>query len=85
MYKLAVDRTSRGFDHHRALKAWGWTYPLKALITSLVHEWRIYRSIEQLRAFDDHMLKDIGVTRLEIDTVVRYGRDCDETRRRGGL
>jgi uncharacterized protein YjiS (DUF1127 family) len=51
----------------------------------LVHEWRIHRSIEQLRGFDDHMLKDIGLTRMEIEAVVRHGRYCDETRRRGWL
>jgi uncharacterized protein YjiS (DUF1127 family) len=85
MYKLAVDNTSRESGHHRSLTGWGWTYPLGAAVTWLVHEWRIHRSIEQLRGFDDHMLKDIGLTRMEIEAVVRHGRHCDETRRRGWL
>jgi uncharacterized protein YjiS (DUF1127 family) len=85
MYKLSVDITSRGSEHRRSLTGLGWTYLLKAVVIWLVHEWRIHRSIEQLRGFDDHMLKDIGLTRMEIEAVVRHGRDCDEMRRRGWL
>jgi uncharacterized protein YjiS (DUF1127 family) len=31
--------------------------------------------MRQLRAMDDHMLKDIGLTRLDVGSAVRYGRD----------
>jgi uncharacterized protein YjiS (DUF1127 family) len=36
---------------------------------------RIRRDVRQPRAMDDHMLKDIGLTRAEIGGAVRYGRD----------
>jgi uncharacterized protein YjiS (DUF1127 family) len=32
------------------------------------------QAIRELRAFDDRMLRDIGVTRSEIEHVVQYGR-----------
>jgi uncharacterized protein YjiS (DUF1127 family) len=38
-------------------------------------ELRIRRDMRQLRAMDDHMLKDIGLTRADIGSAVRYGRD----------
>jgi hypothetical protein len=31
--------------------------------------------VRQLAAMDDHMLKDIGLRRGEIEYCVRYGRD----------
>jgi len=85
MYKLAVDNTYRGSGHHRSRPGRGWAYPLRAAVTWLIHEWRVHRSIQQLRGLDDHMLKDIGLTRMEIEAVVRFGRPCDEARWRGWL
>jgi uncharacterized protein YjiS (DUF1127 family) len=38
-------------------------------------ELRIRRDLRQLRAMDDHMLKDIGLTRAEIGSALRYGGD----------
>jgi uncharacterized protein YjiS (DUF1127 family) len=38
-------------------------------------ELRIRRDLRQLRAMDDHMLKDVGLTRADIGTAVRYGGD----------
>lgn len=85
MYKPAVDNDSRGSERHHSLTGWGWTYRLRTMVIWVVREWRIHRSIEQLRGFNDRMLKDIGLTRMEIETVLRHGRNCDETRRRGWL
>jgi uncharacterized protein YjiS (DUF1127 family) len=31
--------------------------------------------MRQLRAMDESMLKDIGLTRADVGTAVRYGRD----------
>ena len=38
-------------------------------------ELRIRRDTRELMAMSDHMLKDIGLTRAEIGSAVRYGRD----------
>jgi uncharacterized protein YjiS (DUF1127 family) len=47
-----------------------------ALVTAAVaDELRIRRDMRELRAMDDAMLNDIGLTRAEIGTAVRYGRD----------
>jgi uncharacterized protein YjiS (DUF1127 family) len=47
-----------------------------ALVTAAVaDELRIRRDMRELRAMDDAMLNDIGLTRADIGTAVRYGRD----------
>ena len=43
---------------------------LEAIATS-----RMRRAARELQMLDDHLLKDIGITRTEIDSVVRYGRE----------
>ena len=45
------------------------------LIAVIADELRIRRDMRQLAAMDDHMLKDIGLRRSEIEYCVRYGRD----------
>jgi uncharacterized protein YjiS (DUF1127 family) len=45
------------------------------LIAAITHELRIRRDMRQLAAMDDHMLKDIGLHRAEIEHCVRYGRE----------
>jgi uncharacterized protein YjiS (DUF1127 family) len=45
------------------------------IAATVADELRIRRDMRQLRAMDDHMLKDIGLTRADIGTAVRYGRD----------
>jgi uncharacterized protein YjiS (DUF1127 family) len=45
------------------------------LIAGIANELRIRRDMRQLAAMDDHMLKDIGLRRSEIEYCVRYGRD----------
>jgi uncharacterized protein YjiS (DUF1127 family) len=42
---------------------------------SVADELRVRRDMRQLRAMDDYMLKDIGLTRADIGSAVRYGRD----------
>jgi uncharacterized protein YjiS (DUF1127 family) len=46
-----------------------------SIARAIAQELRIRRDMRQLRAMDDHMLKDIGLTRAEIGSAVRYGRD----------
>jgi uncharacterized protein YjiS (DUF1127 family) len=45
------------------------------IAAAIADELRIRRDMRQLRAMDDAMLNDIGVTRADIGTAVRYGRD----------
>jgi uncharacterized protein YjiS (DUF1127 family) len=45
------------------------------IAAAIVDERRIRRDMRELRAMDDAMLKDIGLTRADIGTAVRYGRD----------
>ena len=45
------------------------------LVAAIAKELRIRRDMRQLAAMDDHMLKDIGLRRSEIEYCVRYGRD----------
>jgi uncharacterized protein YjiS (DUF1127 family) len=45
------------------------------IATAIADELRIRRDMRQLRAMDDHMLKDIGLARADIGSAVRYGRD----------
>jgi uncharacterized protein YjiS (DUF1127 family) len=45
------------------------------LTAAIANELRIRRDMRQLAAMDEHMLKDIGLRRSEIEYCVRYGRD----------
>jgi uncharacterized protein YjiS (DUF1127 family) len=45
------------------------------IAVAIADELRIRRDMRQLRVMDDGMLKDIGLTRADIGTAVRYGRD----------
>lgn len=78
MYKFAIENNSRDVERDRSPAEWSLTRPLGSLVRWLINEWQVQRTIKQLRTFDDHMLKDIGLTRLEIDRVVRYGRSRGE-------
>jgi uncharacterized protein YjiS (DUF1127 family) len=41
---------------------------------SLARSYRIRQDRRALQSMPDHMLRDIGVSRSEIDSVLRYGR-----------
>jgi uncharacterized protein YjiS (DUF1127 family) len=45
------------------------------LIAAIGQELRIRRDMRELAAMDDHMLKDLGLCRCEIESRVRHGRD----------
>ena len=45
------------------------------IAAAIADELRIRRDMRQLMAMDDHMLSDIGLTRADVGSAVRYGRD----------
>jgi uncharacterized protein YjiS (DUF1127 family) len=45
------------------------------IAVAIADELRIRRDMRQLRAMNESMLKDIGLTRADIGTAVRSGRD----------
>jgi uncharacterized protein YjiS (DUF1127 family) len=60
---LAGERRQAGVVH--AIASWAFW---------IRKELRVRRGISELMALDDHMLRDIGVTRAEIESVARHGR-----------
>jgi uncharacterized protein YjiS (DUF1127 family) len=46
-----------------------------AMAAAAVREARIRRDMRRIAEFDDHMLRDLGVARSDIEGVVRRGRD----------
>ena len=53
----------------------GVVVPVAEVAGAVPEELRIRRDMRELRAMDDDMLEDIGLTRADIGSVVRYGRD----------
>jgi uncharacterized protein YjiS (DUF1127 family) len=51
------------------------TQVMARLAAAISYELRIRRDMRQLMAMDEHMLRDIGLTRADIGSAVRYGRD----------
>jgi uncharacterized protein YjiS (DUF1127 family) len=45
------------------------------LIEGAAREFRVRRDMDRLAEFDDHMLRDIGLARTDIEGAVRRGRD----------
>jgi uncharacterized protein YjiS (DUF1127 family) len=56
---------------------------LQHQIERIRREMRLRRDRRHLREMPDHLLKDIGISRYEIDSVTEYGVS-DPTRRRRG-
>lgn len=57
--------------HDTAVRAPGFVVRLLSLI---VEEIRIHRSMRQLASLDDTMLRDIGLDRGAVEDAVRHGR-----------
>jgi uncharacterized protein YjiS (DUF1127 family) len=65
-YDIAAQRSSMLFGRRPAR--------LRRNNAAIVNELRVRRDMRQLEAMDDHMLKDIGVHRCELEDGVRHGR-----------
>ncbi len=44
------------------------------LVRAIATEYRIRRDMRQLMVMDEHMLKDIGLSRRQVADAVRFGR-----------
>jgi len=58
--------------HHGLLRRY--REALAGALRNTAEEWIIRRAIDELSALDDRMLRDIGLTRSEIESTVRWGR-----------
>lgn len=54
---------------------------VRFLATQFARWRRMKRDIDELRRLDDRMPRDIGITRSEVERLVRYGRWDDEVDR----
>jgi uncharacterized protein YjiS (DUF1127 family) len=50
---------------------------ITTVIRALAVEWRLRRAIRELESLDDHRLRDLGLTRRNIERAVRRGRGSD--------
>ena len=46
-----------------------------AFYVAAMRELRLRRDMRRLAEYDDHMLRDIGIARTDIEGVIRRGRD----------
>jgi MFS family permease len=76
----------RSQPHHEARSdrpartgtAWTWvSAALATIIRALAAEWRLRRAIRELESLEDHRLRDLGLTRRNIERAVRRGRRPD--------
>jgi uncharacterized protein YjiS (DUF1127 family) len=58
----------------RAAQPASFARALARLIRAVATEWRIRRDLRELMALNDHMLKDIGVSRAQVAHAARFGR-----------
>lgn len=54
--------------------------PVKGMMAAYAERRRINRAIAELSALSDHMLRDIGMVRNDIERIVRKGRDASDIR-----
>jgi uncharacterized protein YjiS (DUF1127 family) len=50
---------------------------MQRVVAALAVQWQVRQAIRELESFDDHRLRDLGLTRQHIERAVRFGRDRD--------
>jgi uncharacterized protein YjiS (DUF1127 family) len=50
---------------------------IRRFIAAGAAERHVRRAIRELETFDDHRLRDLGLTRVNFERLVRFGRDAD--------
>jgi uncharacterized protein YjiS (DUF1127 family) len=50
---------------------------VQRLVAARAAQRQVRRAINELESFDDHRLRDLGLTRVNIADAVRFGRDLD--------
>jgi uncharacterized protein YjiS (DUF1127 family) len=50
---------------------------MQRLVAALAAQRQVRRAIHELESFDDHRLRDLGLTRVNIADAVRFGRNLD--------
>jgi uncharacterized protein YjiS (DUF1127 family) len=60
-----------------SIASFGWSARIRSRVVRLWSAFRrmrqMRRAIAELEVLDDRMLKDIGICRCEIESIVRYG------------
>ena len=59
-------------SHRHPAGAW-LVRTVAGLAAAVARELRVRRAVRELAMMDEHMLKDIGITRAEIGRAVRFG------------
>lgn len=54
--------------------------PVNGMMAAYTERRRINRAIAELSALSDHVLRDIGMERNDIERIARYGRDASDIR-----
>jgi uncharacterized protein YjiS (DUF1127 family) len=68
-----IGRSRRAHRRTSGLASW-FGARLRRLTNELARWRRLKRDLHELRSLDDRMLADIGITRCDVERVVRHGR-----------
>ena len=76
--RTLMEQQSAIFDIHRLARLAA--EAVQGSFERMVHVWRNQRDREHLHAVPDSLLKDIGISRSQIDQAVMFGRQVSDRR-----